>query len=92
MPKAAWLKQYIDCNNTENRKKSSCDFEKDIWKLLNNSFYGILNQWKTKETEWVQNFQMKRKLTLKRLISKTNFTSMLRNLMNSVKFSDEEER
>ena len=25
----AWLKQYID-NNTENRKKANCDFEKDI--------------------------------------------------------------
>ena len=35
----AWLKQYID-NNTENRRKANCKFEKDIWKLLNNSFYG----------------------------------------------------
>ena len=34
-----WLKQYID-NSTENRKKANCDFEKDIWKLLNNLFYG----------------------------------------------------
>ena len=35
----AWLKQYID-NNTENRKKPPCNFQKDIWKLLNNSLYG----------------------------------------------------
>ena len=36
---SAWLKQYIDCN-TELRMKASNDFEKDYYKLLNNSFYG----------------------------------------------------
>ena len=35
----AWLKQYID-RNTEFRMKASNDFEKDYYKLLNNSFYG----------------------------------------------------
>ena len=36
---SAWLKQYIDCN-TEFRMKANNDFEKDHFKLLNNSFYG----------------------------------------------------
>ena len=36
---SAWLKQYID-RNTEFRMKASNDFEKDYYKLLNNSFYG----------------------------------------------------
>ena len=34
-----WLKPYID-NNVKNRSKGKTDFEKEIWKLLNNSFYG----------------------------------------------------
>ena len=33
-----WLKQYID-RNTEFKMKASNDFEKDYYKLLNNSFY-----------------------------------------------------
>ena len=36
---SAWLKPYID-RNTEFRVKASNDFEKDYYKLLNNSFYG----------------------------------------------------
>ena len=32
-------------------KKSSCDFEKDIWKLLNNSFYGKNNGKPKKQNE-----------------------------------------
>ena len=36
---SAWLKQYID-RNTEFKMKASNDFEKDYFKLLNNSFYG----------------------------------------------------
>ena len=34
-----WLKPYIDFN-TEMRKKATSAFEKDLWKLMNNSFYG----------------------------------------------------
>ena len=36
---SVWLKQYID-RNTEFRMKANNDFEKDYFKLLNNSFYG----------------------------------------------------
>ena len=35
----AWLKKYIDFNTNE-RTKAKSDFEKDLWKLMNNSFYG----------------------------------------------------
>ena len=35
----AWLKPYID-RNTNLRMKAANDFEKDYYKLLNNSFYG----------------------------------------------------
>ena len=35
----AWLKPYID-RNTEFRMKAANEFEKDYYKLLNNSFYG----------------------------------------------------
>ena len=34
-----WLKKYINFN-TEQRKKAKTDFEKDLWKLMNNAFYG----------------------------------------------------
>ena len=36
---APWMKEYIDINSN-NRAKATNKFEKDFWKLLNNSSYG----------------------------------------------------
>ena len=35
----AWLKPYIDFN-TNMRKNATSNFKKDLWKLMNNAFYG----------------------------------------------------
>ena len=35
----AWLEKYISFN-TNQRTKAKSDFEKDLWKLMNNAFYG----------------------------------------------------
>ena len=35
----AWLEKYINFN-TEQRTKATSEFEKDLWKLMNNAFYG----------------------------------------------------
>ena len=36
---SAWLEKYINFN-TNQRTKASSEFEKDLWKLMNNAFYG----------------------------------------------------
>ena len=38
-----WMKKYVDFN-TEKRKNTASDFEKDFFKLLINSVYG--KQWR----------------------------------------------
>ena len=34
-----WLEQYIN-HNTQKRTKAKTNFEKDLYKLLNNAFFG----------------------------------------------------
>ena len=66
---SAWLKPYIDFN-TEQRKKAKSDFEKDLFKLMNNAFYG-------KTMENIRNRQdiklLSNESEVKKYINKPNF-------------------
>ena len=66
-----WLKTYIDFN-TKKRKESKNDFEKNFFKLLNNSVFGktIENMRKRQKVELVTN-----RLQLRNLVAKPNFRS-----------------
>ena len=47
-----WLEKYIALN-TKLRTAAANEFEKDFFKLMNNSY--LVRPWKTLETEWILN-------------------------------------
>ena len=68
----AWLKKYIDMN-TELRKKASKDFEKDFFKLMNNTVFGktIENVRKHRDIKLVKTDHKRNKL-----VSEPNYHTM----------------
>lgn len=72
-----WLKKYIDLN-TDLRKIATTDFEKDFFKLMNNSVYGktMENIEKRVNVILINNWEMiKNKFGAEKYISKPNFHS-----------------
>ena len=74
------MKPYIDLN-TELRKKATSDFEKDLYKLMNNSVYGktMVNLLNRKDIELVKSWDRCQKLVNKPLFN--SFTKFNKNLV-----------
>ena len=68
----AWLKEYINFN-TELRKNASNDFEKDVFKLMNNAVFGktIENVRKHRDIKLVRTDKKRNKL-----VSEPNYHTM----------------